>query len=298
MYHSTTNHQKFTSIHTSLTRKLKNEINMAKKLLTTPLNLKENLAQKFVAFIDVLGFSNLVNRGNVANLESYFEKITEELKKIKDDKGKIDYLLISDSIILITPDSLTGLKDMIHAVRRIQSALLWRKILLRGAVSFGEVYFSEERNIIVGKGYIKAYLLEKEAKFPRVMIDPEIIRKIGPDRVGFLNTLHHNPYPQIDDQLIYRRSDFSMIADDCIFIHYANKTVKAREINRNIAKVYENISDNLYADQSLYLKYVWLRDYFIEQVKLALQAYDMSTDKRPVLVKKNLETWLASFQRL
>jgi hypothetical protein len=273
---------------------------MAKKVSSKALNLKDNLAQKYVAYIDVLGFSNLVHHGNVANLESYFEKITEVLKNIRQDKGKskIDYLLISDSIILITPDSPRGLTDIIHAVRRIQSALLWRKILLRGAVSLGEVYFSEERNIIVGKGYIKAFQLEKEAKFPRVIIDPEIIKKNKQDRVGFLNTIHQSPHPQIDDQLIYRRSTFSTIADDCIFIHYANKTVKERELNRNISKVYENITDYLYSEQSLYLKYVWLRDYFLEQLKLALQAYDMSTDNRPPKIKKNLETWLDLFQRL
>ncbi len=35
------------------------------------LNLKDNLQDKFVAFLDVMGFSNFVNRGNTDNLESY-----------------------------------------------------------------------------------------------------------------------------------------------------------------------------------------------------------------------------------
>ena len=92
------------------------------------INLKENLQDKFVAFLDVMGFSNLVNKGSIENLESYFEKITEVLDKLKTDKEDIQAFLISDSIILIAPNVLTGFKQLLYAIRRIQSAILWRKV--------------------------------------------------------------------------------------------------------------------------------------------------------------------------
>jgi hypothetical protein len=50
------------------------------------LHLKENIEDKFVAFIDVMGFSNLVNKGNLSNLEGYFEKVIEVINGIKEDK--------------------------------------------------------------------------------------------------------------------------------------------------------------------------------------------------------------------
>ena len=118
------------------------------------LNLKENLRDKFVAFIDVMGFSSLVNRDSVADLESYFLKVTEVLDKIRVDKGKIESFLISDAIILISPTGLQGLRDIILATRRIQSALLWKNILLRGAISHGKVFYDKNDNIIVGKGFM------------------------------------------------------------------------------------------------------------------------------------------------
>lgn len=124
------------------------------------LNLKENIGEKYVAFLDVMGFSNLVNnRGNnYDQLESYFTKITEILEKLRDDKAEIQSLLISDSIILIAPKDEQGFIQLLWAIRRIQSILLWKKILLRGAVSYGEIYYNDEKNIIVGKGFIRAYL--------------------------------------------------------------------------------------------------------------------------------------------
>src|SRR5262245_5054866 len=101
-----------------------------------PLNIENNLEDKFVAFIDVLGFSNLVNTNDISNLESYFETITEVLDRIRIEKEVIESFLISDSIILIAPKGLNGLRQLLIAIRRIQSTLLLRKILLRGAVSY------------------------------------------------------------------------------------------------------------------------------------------------------------------
>lgn len=84
---------------------------------TSELNLRENLEDHFVAFLDVMGFSNLVNKGNVDSLESYFEKITDVLDNLKETKSKITAFLISDSIILIAPKGLSGFKQILYAVR-------------------------------------------------------------------------------------------------------------------------------------------------------------------------------------
>lgn len=187
------------------------------------LDLRGNIENKYVAFLDVMGFSNLVNRNNIENLESYFEKITEVLDKLKNDKEDIESFIISDSIILLAPGNTSGFIQLLWAIRRIQSAILWRKVLLRGAVSYGEVYYNSKRNIIVGKGYIRAYLLEQEAIYPRVIIDPSIIKQISTDKTSFLKRINKTLDYSFEDRLIYTSSDFSTIPDDGIFIDYANK---------------------------------------------------------------------------
>jgi hypothetical protein len=272
------------------------------------LNLKENLKDKFVAFIDVMGFSSLVNRDSVTDLESYFLKVTEVLDKIKTDKGEIESFLISDAIILIAPSGLKGLKDIILATRRIQSALLWKKILLRGAISYGQVFYDKKDNIIVGKGFIKAYLLEQEAIYPRVILDPSIIKIVGDDKEAFINAIQKGLGDEYDDRLIYKQSQFSKINDDCIFIDYANKSVLQLSLNENIKKVYETIAKNLYGEQKLYSKYVWLRDYFTEWLQLTKsnlegQYQGATLDNKQVSSTvdkqyKMIKNWLNKFERL
>lgn len=261
------------------------------------LNLKDNLQDKFVAFLDVMGFSNLVNRGSVNNLESYFEKITEVLDKLREDKEDIKSSIISDSIILIAPDNLKGFIQLLWAIRRIQNAILWRKILLRGAVSYGQVYYNQDRNIIVGKGYIKAYLLEQEANFPRVIIDPSIIRKISNDKTAFLKQINKSIEYTFENRLVYTKSEYSQIKDDCIFVDYANTAILKESLNGNLERVYEVILENLYSEQKLYSKYVWLRDYFLETLKLTNS--QLTGEVKSVLKhRKELQDWIEKFERL
>lgn len=272
------------------------------------LELKKNLQDKYVAYIDVLGFKNLVSGGSVKELESYFTKILEVLDKLRAEKSRIESFLISDAIILISPQDPQGLRDIILATRRIQSALLWQKILLRGAISYGQVFYDKMNNIIVGQGFVKAYLLEQEAVHPRVLLDPSIIKQVADDRKAFVNLIQKTAGNEFDDRLIYKKSGFSKISDDCIFVDYANKSVLQMSINNNISKVYDLIHSHLYGDQKLYSKYVWLRDYFLEWLEvtnLNLEAsYKMAelmkSKVSPATLKqhRDIRIWLDKFSRL
>jgi hypothetical protein len=265
--------------------------------MSSKLNLKENLEENFVAFLDVMGFSNLVNGGRIDSLEAYFEKITQVLDDLIHDKTKIKSFLISDSIILLAPQGLDGFKQLITAIRRIQNALLAKKVLLRGAVSYGQVYYNKERNIIVGKGFIKAYLLEQEAIYPRVIIDPYIIKLISDDKSAFLKQINNTLEYSFESRLIYAKSDFSKISEDCIFVDYANKTILRDSINDNLKKVYESIVENLYSDQKLFSKYIWLRDYFLE-ILLVTSNEVQKTSLDNSRYQNQLKHWITKFERL
>ncbi len=258
------------------------------------LNLKANLQDKYVAFIDVMGFTNLVNKGSIESLESYFTEITKILYDISVVKSQIESLLISDSIILIARDDSYSFRQLLTAIRKIQSALLLKKILIRGAVSFGQIYYEPYKNIIVGKGYIKAYLLEGEAIYPRIIIDPSIIKKFGQDKMDFLYQINgHQDYIN-GDKLIYTKSKYSQINDDGIFVDYADKMISQSEINTSLKKVYDVLVENLYGEQKLYSKYVWLRDYFIECLNESIS----SDSKKTNAYNSKLTDWRDRFERL
>jgi hypothetical protein len=50
--------------------------------------------------------------------------------------------------------------------------------LCRGGIYCGEVYFDQSKNIIFGPAINNAYLLEKDAKMPRLLLDNKLAEKI------------------------------------------------------------------------------------------------------------------------
>ncbi len=270
--------------------------NIRKKTDQPKLNLKQNLQNKYVAFLDVMGFSNLVYSSRVDILESYFDRIIEVLEELKIEKANIQSFQISDSIILICPDSPKDFKNLILAIRRIQNSLLYKKILLRGAISYGKVYYNSIKNIIVGVGYIRAYKLEQEAKFPRVIIDPIIVKHIANDRQSFIDTINAKDDINIDSRYIYERGKYSTILDDAIFIDYATRVLKSNKIYANFHKLYDTIVENFYGDQSLYIKYVWLKDYFLEHLQIRLDSIPLN--KHDTNYANDIQNWIDKFKRL
>ncbi len=260
-------------------------------------NLKENLKNKYVAFIDVLGFSNLVEKRKIDSLEDYFTRIENVLDEIKREKSNITSILISDSIILTVPEDIDELKSLFIAIRRIQQALAFKKILLRGAVSYGEVYYNDEKNIIVGHGYIRAFLLEKEAIYPRIIIDPQIIGKLALDKNGFISLINGTTKYNFEDHLIYKRTSYAEIKDDAIFIDYASKIIKKDTITITLGRVYDTIKENLYTEQKYFQKYIWLRDYFKETIQITVSRLGLEPAKDTQYIH-TLQEWERKFNAL
>jgi len=261
-------------------------------------HLQENTEEKFVAFLDVLGFKELVFKDKFEILDSYFSKLTSVLDSLREKKENVDSFVISDSIILVAPKGLKNFISLIKAIQTIQSQLIWRKIILRGAVSYGPVYFDNAKNIIVGKGFIRAFLLEQEANFPRVIIDPVIIKLFGTDKAGFLKQVNKSETYNFDKRLIYSSGDFSKIPADGLFVDYANKIITEEKVVRSLAKLYELIVDNLYNDQKLFAKYTWLKEYFLECLQKTHFLNEVKTDAASMLYQKILEEWSVKFGRL
>jgi len=249
--------------------------------------------KKFVAFIDVLGFSELVYKNQNRELETYFKLVTGIVDGMKTATNSIQCITISDSIILVSPTGLEGFKKIVRAVRTIQRKLLFKNILIRGAISLGEVLFDDEKNIVVGKGYIRAYLLEKEAIYPRVIIDPAIMKEMQTDRIGLVKLINGSLNFSHHSNFIFNHSDSISIPNDSIFLDYAY-TIRAEDgkISKIISKVYANIKKNLYSEQKLYAKYNWLRNYYLECIKRSIPIVEER------VTKKVLQAWLTKFERL
>lgn len=159
---------------------------------------KYELEEKFLAFIDILGFKNIVmeNR-NPEIVMIAIEKAENKILKYKKN-SKLDELNVtwfSDSLVIsISNYEIDALYTLIKLVNEIQSNLLVKNILIRGAISLGECYHN--KNNVYGKCMVQAYELEcKVAVTPRVIISKEIIK--------YLEREHTKEEEEIDMNINY-----------------------------------------------------------------------------------------------
>ncbi len=241
------------------------------------MNLKENLADKYVAYLDVLGFKELVFKRKIEDLEIYFSTIHKVLDDVKSAKQNIQSLLVSDSVILIAPNTKEDFKILIRAVQTIQTALFFKNIWIRGAVSFGEIHFDTKENLIVGKGLINAYLLEQLAKYPRVIIDPSVIPRIEPNRESFYQFI--NPDSLNSDVNNLKLVHDGSSSNEDFFVAYGHKVMTEAVKKRELEKVYKLVLENIYSTQMHYEKYLWVKKYFIEVLTNMLEMYSKNSGK-------------------
>lgn len=143
--------------------------------------------ERFVAFLDVLGFSELIRRSALDPPEISLDDIISALDipgPAKEgmliigtvgDISKSDHRIkqFSDCIVISTEPTEAGLLYLVHHIEKIGFSLLKLGFLCRGGITKGQIF--HDKNVVLGPAMIKTYKLEKEtAKFPRVILSKEV----------------------------------------------------------------------------------------------------------------------------
>lgn len=153
-----------------------------------PQILHQEYEDRLVAFIDVLGFSNMVNqsvedaekiRRLTAALNSLYERIWEWEADGYD--SSFAFTQFSDSIVISalagTIDSFEMLQQLLFGVTELVDNY---EILVRGGIARGLLIHDAE--LVVGPAMIEAYRLEsEEAKYPRIIIAEDLKKLIEAD---------------------------------------------------------------------------------------------------------------------
>lgn len=151
-----------------------------------------NYETHLVAFLDILGFSNICISSETS--ESEREKLSEIFKycnQIKHTfstttgKQRIHSTIVSDSIVLTlkteneTP-TINEIRNFALAAGQFQYFLGENGFWLRGGISCGPLYVNLDEKQIVGPALIRAVNLEKSvAKYPRIVSDTTLMLKAG-----------------------------------------------------------------------------------------------------------------------
>jgi hypothetical protein len=161
---------------------------------------RENFGERFVAFVDVLGFTDIISR--MSRQKELFNTVRDALKAIdrqarefqqyRQNHRKKHEKMLRDNKVPLTPPTdlqMTAFSDcyvlseiapawhVIAAVQALGARFLREGILTRGGVVWGKAYHSGR--VLFGPGIIDAYQLEKEvAKYPRIIISEDVRQEV------------------------------------------------------------------------------------------------------------------------
>jgi hypothetical protein len=195
-----------------------------------------------VAYIDILGFTNMV-RNDCENLSNtkYLELLRECFNSIKNTfKQLAEIIQFSDSIIISLPLEKKNVINIIEITQNIQAEMFKKKILVRGGISFGK-HFSES-DFLFSDALINAYELEKKQA-----INPRIV--ISNDLLDFCD----------DINLFLQEGKILKEDDDKFFINYL-RLITVDECNTTLNLLFSDGNKNSY---SIAEKYRWLYEYAV-----------------------------------
>lgn len=132
--------------------------------------------EKYVAFIDMLGFSNLVRAaaGDAAK-QNKVVSVIERLKDTgcSDPRRGVQISYFSDCLVISGDRTPDGLSSVLFNIMIIAENLLVVDVLIRGGLTIGEIHHDEQ--FMFGPGMLEAYDMERfEAKHPSVLVSPEV----------------------------------------------------------------------------------------------------------------------------
>ncbi len=236
--------------------------------------INANYRLKYVAFLDLLGFKNMVYQS--AEDQNILNKIYMALSYIGKmqhdnyngimpmvDLGK-QVTAFSDSIVISYDASMPGggfhvLIDLVY----ICNDLLGIGIPIRGGVTVGSLIHDEHK--CFGPAMIEAYFMEsKIASFPRVIIDQKVL-EYDLSKPGEANTIE---YEAEYLQGIIKKDP----RDGLFFLDYmkqCNEFDSPEVYDDYILRTKEFVIRNLYIytnDLKLCPKYEWLKWYFNETI--------------------------------
>ncbi len=164
---------------------------------------------RYIAFLDIMGFKDLVARRD----HGYVEKVLTETSDIaryftgeevhEDGIVGIKSITFSDTILFVTSDdSPEVLRSLLGILCQFQASALQKTIPIKGALSYGRITVNQSQSIYHGQPLIDAYELQDQVHYYGIVLDNVIEARIfdlieeGHLSLGILkNWIHKLPTP-------------------------------------------------------------------------------------------------------
>ena len=135
--------------------------------------------EKYVAFIDMLGFKNLVESADASAEQR--EALAKVIGIFRNTIGAHETLgtrvtQFSDSLIVSADRTEVGLHALLSGCTWLAINLIQYAVLLRGGIAIGGI--THETDVLFGIGINRAYAFEKSGLPPRIALDRDVASDI------------------------------------------------------------------------------------------------------------------------
>lgn len=233
-------------------------------------------------FIDVLGSQDRENFEEWYHIMEIFEQSVKKEKQLDESHKwtiyKREIHVFSDCAYIIY-----DYKDVIEESRKDMNALmciacyntekliyefLRNGFIVRGAITYGDIYYEDKRNIWFGPAMNRAYYLEtKVAKYPRIIIDPDYVQGL----INY-NELH---YRSTERQCEMNGEIIRKDIDDIYYLNYFNSILYMIDAEFTANKIYllcqtekRKRRENEKWKLSIKEKYDWLQEHLLEYFEI------------------------------
>lgn len=125
---------------------------------------------RFIAFLDIMGFKEMIIREGNKTILDKIEKIASRVQ-LMDGVGDIKTIIFSDSILVITPDnSYTSAYSICVITEDIFTTAFTEGVPIKGAIACGELTADLDKAIYFGRPLIDAYELQQELELYGVVL--------------------------------------------------------------------------------------------------------------------------------
>ena len=120
-----------------------------------------------VAFLDILGFKDLVARSTHSEIYDMLSSISSVQEAIEGAEAERVFITkFSDSIVIFSRDSQKdSLMTFMIAIEYLFIRCMQKRIPIKGAVAFGQISVDIDNTLFFGQPLIDAYLLEENLKY-------------------------------------------------------------------------------------------------------------------------------------
>ena len=186
---------------------------------------------KYVAFLDVLGFKQLLKKYTQEQSENFIASLSSLLYRVWEERRaqeseNIRGYIVSDSIIVYTENcSSDALKELIGYIIEVcnrafvEQSILFRCGIAKGSFNHLKSYSFDnlQKGLIVGQAYVNAYLLEGKSKISALILE----KSVADDIVEHTNyTVTHINKGSNESQYVLKWADIDLLLNNNNLVNY------------------------------------------------------------------------------